>query len=400
MSAIRLFANFTFIRKAIPIILGLVFVALITSCTHQKATDLKRPKQIIHLKIADTQYFKPRPDIIDVKQIYQLSELQQNKFRTFFFSDPMTSFAPHRRIFRYLQKYTQNYQFQNKTLTAQQVLTTKQGNCLSLAILTTALAKNVSVKTGYQIVDSDPVYQQEGDIILASEHIQSLLYDSNSRTITHPSAERGIIVDYFPTRGTRVRRRVSESEFSALFYRNLAADAIIHKHYSSAYWLLIETFKLNPLDEHAVNMMALVHEKKGLKKNADSIYRQGIKHANHKLDLLRNYSLFLHKEHRYKDAKEIEKQLAKVNVVNPFDWINLGNTAYSQTHYRESKRYYLKAVKMAPYIHQAYLGIAKSQYQLGHFGAAKKSLILAKNNALDEKTKNYYQAKLNSLTKK
>jgi len=146
-------------------------------------------------------------------------------------------------------------------------------------------------------------------------------------------------------------------------------------------------------------MMALVHEKKGLKKNADKIYRQGIKYAQHKLDLLRNYSLFLKKEHRYRDAKNIEKQLAKINVVNPFDWVNLGNTAYSQKKYRESRRYYLKAIKIAPYVHQAYLGIAKSEFKLGNFKAAKKSLLLAKNNTVDDKIKGYYQAKLNSLAK-
>ncbi|MDQ7048117.1 MAG: hypothetical protein Q9M92_00705 [Enterobacterales bacterium] len=392
------------IVQATKSLVALVSMVFLFACASQDKAVSTESYRVIRLQIADSRYFGARPIIIRGDDVYKLSKQQLIDFKQFYSSKQNTHVKPYRRIFKYLQAYTKNYRFQNKTLTAQQTLARFEGNCLSLAILTTALAKSVSVKTGYQIVDSDPVYQEEGGIILASEHIQSLLYDydvndDNAESHKTKQIERGIVVDYFPIKGFRVRRRVTDNEFLALYYRNLAADAIIHRKYNKAYWLLIETFNYNSIDEHAVNMMALVHDKKGLNKNADKIYRQGIRYAQHKLDLLRNYSLFLKKEHRFSDAKKVQRQLAKINVVNPFDWINLGNTAYSQKKYRESRRYYLKAIKIAPYVHQAYLGIAKSEFMLGDLKAAKKSLLLAKTNTIDDDIKGYYQAKLNSLSK-
>ncbi len=378
-------------------LLGIAFLTFISSCATNNDSRINKPSKVIRLQIADAHFFSPRPKIISVDKIYQLSEQQHSEFRHYFNSKSNQKSKPHRRVFNYLKNYTQKYQFKDRTLTAKETLDTFQGNCLSLAILTTALAKSVAIETGYQIVDSLPVYQQEGDIILASEHIQSLLFDPQVEKADENNSVKGIIVDYFPSKGDRVKRRVTESEFSALYYRNLAADAIVNKDYNLAYWLLIETFRYNPADEHAVNMMALVHEKKGFRKNAESIYKQGIKYANHKLDLLRNYSLFLKKDRRFREAKQVERQLAKIKVDNPFDWIKLGHTAYTQRQYKESRRYFQKAANMAPYIHQAYLGIAKSEYKLGNYRAARRVLALAIRNTDDDETKNYYQAKLNGL---
>jgi len=215
--------------------LVLTSVIFLLSCTKQNLSSNTQNHKIIRLQIADSRFFGPRPKIIRKKSIYSLSAKQQTEFKHYYSSESLSSVKPYRRIFKYLQLYTKKYRFQNKTLTAEKTLANYEGNCLSLAILTTALAKTVSVKTGYQIVDSVPVYQEEGGIILASEHIQSLLYDTNLNNTNNKQIEKGIVVDYFPTRGTRVRKQVSENEFSALYYRNLAADAIVNRNYNAAY---------------------------------------------------------------------------------------------------------------------------------------------------------------------
>ena len=85
--------------------------------------------------------------------------------------------------------------------------------------------------------------------------------------------------------------------------------------------------------------------------------------------------------------------------VNPFDWISLGHTAFSERKFSEAKRYYNKALKIAPYLHQGHMGVAKSEFKLGNINASKKSMLLAKKNAFELKLQDLYQTKLNALAK-
>jgi len=378
------------------------FIFNFSACSQhqlQQKTSITSPQPVVPFSVKNQ--FGPRPSLINTSNIYQLSDSQKQKFIEYFESPAVSWLKPNKRIYKYLQRYVENYNFLNQTLTAEQSLSQSQGNCLSLAILTTALANTAGVETGYQLVQSAPVYQKEGNIILSSQHIRSLLFEPQPELETGQISlgQKGLIVDYFPSKASHIRRQVNSQEFSAMYYRNKAADAIIDKNYDLAYWLLRETLKYIPNDENSINMMAVVHENKGLSKQAELLYRHGIKYAQNKLDLLRNYQIFLKKEHRLNDAKKIKSQLNSMNVINPFDWVDLGHTAFEQKKYSEARRYYKRAVRAAPYLHQALMGVAKSEFKLGNLRAAKIALNAAKENAFDAKTKSLYSAKMVMLRK-
>ncbi len=351
--------------------------------------------------LAKHELFGTPPQLTSVDDIFALTESQLSDFKQFFDAYQNRSIPPNKRVYKYLQRYVKNYNYFNKTLTARQSLEQAQGNCLSLAILTTALSKVANIDTAYQLVESAPIYQKEGGIIISSQHVRSLLYEPK---IPLPEgkiqyARAGVIIDYFPTAGSHIKRTVLEPEFHAMYYRNSAADDIINEDYDRAYWQLKKALDLFPTDEHAINMMAVVHEKKGLSQYADKLYRYGLKYSTEKLDLLRNYHQFLRKEKRFAEAKNIKTKLATMKVVNPFDWVNLGHTAFVQNKFSEAKRYYKKALKIAPYLHQGHLGVAKAEFRLGNINASKKALALAKKHAFDVKTRNLYERKMAVLSK-
>jgi len=394
--------------KHSPLFLLSIFLPtllLINACSLQKRAPTAAQSAIQPLVPYETgEKFGIRPSFPTPEQVFKLSQQQINEFSAYYLSPSLQQTSSNRRIFQYLKEYEKSYRYSGKTLTAEQSLIQTEGNCLSLAILTTALAKSVGVDTGYQLVDSQPVYQKEEDIILSAQHIRSLLFEpkkSPKQQFNRGQLELGrntLIVDYFPTQNSRIRKNISESEFVAMYYKNIAADAIINRLYDDAYWLIRESFHHSPMDEQSINMMALVHEKKGFKRLAEKLYLFGLKYAENKLDLLRNYYIFLKSQHRRIDAQRIKIQLATIEVPNPFDWINLGNTSFAQNKYREAKRYYKKAAKQAPYLHQAHFGIAKSDFKMGNIRRAKASMKLAKEKAIDQNTKSLYQKKLDALS--
>ncbi|MBV1910639.1 MAG: hypothetical protein KUG78_15155, partial [Kangiellaceae bacterium] len=249
---------------------------LISACSSTPISVIKPPIPPVPYLSGDV--FGSRPQLYHIEQVFQLNSDQLADFKAFYSSHTNRHVRPNKRIYKYLLKFVKNYNYFNKTFTAEESLTRAQGNCLSLAILTTALAKVVGVETGYQLVDSAPIYQKEGNIVISSQHVRSLLFEP--RQVENEEyflmSRAGIVIDYFPSKNSRIRRKVEEPEFYAMYYRNSAADALIKHDLNRAYWLLREALALHPSDEHATNMMALVHQDKGLSKSAEKIYRHGL----------------------------------------------------------------------------------------------------------------------------
>jgi len=375
----------------------ILLTTVLLSCVNQPAQ--LQSNNIIRIPFAPHNKFLPQPIIIKAEKILSLSDEHKLKLDDYFNKKENRSLLPNKRISQYLRNYVGNYFYFNQTLTASESLERSQGNCLSLAILTTAFARHLGVDIGYQLVDSTPVYQEENGIVLSSEHVRSLLYApkaevQNGLFFFNRSA---IAIDYFPERNIRVRRQVNKNEFIAMYYRNTAAEAIIQKDNVLAYWLLRKALDFNPTDHHALNMLALVHEYHGLKNHAEALFKYGIKKSKNNLNLLRNYKIFLQREKRFKDANKIARQLASYKTKNPFDWVKLGNNSLAQGNYTEAKGYFKRAIKMAPYVHQAYFGIAKSEYILGNHKAARSALEKAKENSFKLKNKIMYQSKLSAL---
>lgn len=106
-----------------------------------------------------------------------MTEQQQQSFLQFFQAKIDNGYIPHEVISDYLGSALSNFTNYGKTYTAQKAMLENSGNCMSLAILTTALSRLVNVEMDYRKMHSLPVYEKHGNVILSSSHVQSLLYD-------------------------------------------------------------------------------------------------------------------------------------------------------------------------------------------------------------------------------
>ncbi len=100
---------------------------------------------------------------------------------------------------------------------------------MSLAVLTTAYAKLLGLEFSYRKVNTLPIYEKKNNLILSSSHVQTIIYDDEF------VVEKGafyfsrpeVVIDYFPDPNNRVSEYFAEPEFNSMYYRNLAADALI-----------------------------------------------------------------------------------------------------------------------------------------------------------------------------
>ena len=347
----------------------------------------------------DTDLFGKPPAVISVAEIHELSAEQRRAFQRYFDDSRNRDKTPHRRVADYLQSVTQGFHYRGETYTASEALEHSAGNCLALAILTTGLARLANVEIEYQLVDSAPVFESRANHIRRSLHVRSLLIDpaweppEGHFVLSRP----GINIDYFPSTLMRFIRNIDESEYFAMYYRNIAADAIEEQDLGQAYWLLMESLDLSPASPESLNMLAIVFDRAGDKRKSEEIYRYGIQYADRRVSLLRNYGIFLRREGRVAEAEEIDAMLAEQNDPNPFDWIYAGLEAYNDGEFRKAIDLFGKSVQLAPYLHEGHFGLAKAYYQLGNLTRAKHELEQAMSNAEAATTRELYEVKLAAL---
>jgi Tfp pilus assembly protein PilF len=349
----------------------------------------------------DQSAFGEAKQPIEIKEIFALSRSQRGHFYRVINSPQFAKMSKNQKVYRYLERHLKRFNFYSDTLTARQSLDSNYGNCLSLAILTKALADLAGVRVSYELVTTTPVFQREEDIILSSQHVRTLLYEQShsDRSGFYVWGRTGIIVDYFPSRGSRRLRSVDENEFIAMFYRNKAAEFMIKKDLANAYAYIQKAIQLVPLDPQALNILAVLHSHIGREDKAEEIYQYALQYSKETLEILSNYHAYLRRQGRDDEAKQLEPKIAKYENPNPYVWVDLGNRAYANQDYYQAIRFYRKATKMADYIHEPYLGMSRSYFQLGEYGIAKRMLKRAIERAHKQTTRSIYQQKYEMLKK-
>ncbi len=389
-NAIMLIMRYIFIALSV-LISGCASVGVITPVTIIKEYKPNRP-------IADELFSSPAK-VETQHQIYSLSVQQKEDFLSKYESVGYQKYRPNERIYKYLRKRLENFNFYSDTSVAKETLAANQGNCLSLAILTKTLADIAKVDIGYQLVETPALYQKESGILLGSQHIRTVLYNPKKELAKgyYVLMRGSVTVDYFPSSGTRTLRKVNQDEFFAMYYRNRAAEAIVEGDVERAYWLTLEALKVNKDDAQAINMMAIIHAKLNHNKKAEEFYRYGLQFGIEKFELLSNYHNFLKKLKREDEALAIVEELQKYDDPNPFKWIQLADNAFEKKEYHSSLRLYKKAASMADYLHQPFAGIAKTHYILGNKSSALRAFKKAIENSHQEKMAALYQAKYDLL---
>jgi Tfp pilus assembly protein PilF len=345
--------------------------------------------------------FGSRPVIAEPDSVQRLTPEQEQDFLTWFNLPENQAVRPHMRLSSYLFESTRTLEYENRTYTAAQTLELNSGNCMSLAVLTTALARLAGLKVNYQLVDSSPVFGLTGSLVSKEVHVKTVVFNRQESEISLDSIgfhfpER-VVIDYFVSERRRFVSNISTDAFNAMYYLNIAGAALEEKDYNEAYWHVREALEHNPLDPTAWNIMAVIYRRAGELAKAEEIYLFAMEHAEDKLTLMKNYRQLLVSQARMAEAAAIESRLESMEDPSPFHWYALARNSYDTQDYEAAIRYFDRALMIAPYLHEAWLGKAQSFYQLDSRSETERALKMAIENADRMSTRSLYQAKLMAL---
>lgn len=334
-----------------------------------------------------------------LQDIFSLSVTQQAEFLAFYNAPEQQSVAGHDRIYRFLENKLAGFDYQGQNYTAAEAYARNSGNCISLAVLTKALADLVGVEHEFQSIVSAPLYSIESDLMLSSDHVRTILYDPQfvPEEGWYYLIKPAIIIDYLPAAGSIRGPRISQQTFIAMFYRNLAADAVLAQQYDQALALLRTALHYAPTYGAVINLTAVLHRRMDDVQVAEQFYQYGLDIADRKATLYGNYALLKQSEGDPEAAQQLFQAMAALNERDPYLWYSLGKTASQHRHYGEAVIYFEKAVEQAPYLHQLQFDLALAYFRNNQYVRAHQALTQAAALSPVKGKQQRYQAKLDAL---
>ena len=286
--------------------------------------------------------------------------------------------------------------FRDDTFTASEAMSNESGNCLSLAILTTALADLVGIPVSYQMVNTAPVYTRHNNVMTLSSHVRTELHDpdfTKKKGFLYILTPK-VIIDYFPQRGNVVGRDVSKEDFVSMYYQNVAGDAFVNKQLDLAYSYLNEASLLSANNTSTLNTLAVLYKHAGHEKQAERIYQYALDLNANSLNLVNNYIILLEQQQRLEEAEKWRSKIDIFEDENPYRWYDIANRHFEEGNFHQALKYYKRAVDIAPYLHEGHFHLAKTYHQLGRIQQSEKAIKEALDMSYLPKDRHLYQAKM------
>ena len=119
----------------------------------------------------------------------------------------------------------------------------KRGDCLSLAILTYAAARELRMTAQIQEVDVPVLYDRRGDLDFVNRHV-NVRFHRPSRVLDQGWAEpHDVVVDFEPEFGSKkVGRSLDEPGILARYFNNIATEYLADGRKSRYCWRLYHRF--------------------------------------------------------------------------------------------------------------------------------------------------------------
>lgn len=334
----------------------------------------------------------------DTMTLFALTKEQQAEFLNFYHSEAQKHKAPDKRLSSFIKRRYANFDYYGKTLKATVSLQGETGNCLSLAILTTAYARLVEVEVDYQLVYSVPIYELVDDTLYVSSHIRSKVssppeHDKSTGRINFSHS----YIDYFPSPYRQRGQYISEQHFISMFYQNVAAELLKENNDDTALSYIVKSLQIAPDNVEALNTLAVLHRRKQDFVTAEKLYRFILEHYPVSLNAMINFRDMLSMQGRNQEANTLDKTISQINDPNPYEWIFLADEAIRKNQFTRAQRYLEQAQHLAPYLDEIYFRYAHIDYRRGRIASVHQHLLRAHQYARSIDRIQLYKAKLGAL---
>jgi Tfp pilus assembly protein PilF len=267
----------------------------------------------------------------------------------------------------------------SKTRDAAEAFEARAGNCLSLAVMTAAFAREMGLAIQYREVLSDPLWMQDRDFVVYAGHVNLTLgrRDMTVKVINGHNSE--LIVDFLPRQqllGQRARV-VSEARIVAMYHNNRAAELIVAHDWRSAYWHARDAIMADPTYAAPYNALGVIYQRRNQPALAEAAFRETLRLEADNTRALANLAALLEETGRSTEAQVVAAELKRVQPEPPFHHFRLAKAALARGEYSQARDGFQEALRRNGQYAEIHLGLAAAYLGLGEVKRAKSELETA-----------------------
>jgi tetratricopeptide (TPR) repeat protein len=344
--------------------------------------------------------FSPAPNGIGVTEIFAMSDAMR-KYLAADIAPQMRAegrlpglidalYGPHQLKLDYDASMTRN---------AAQAFEARKGNCLSLAIMTAAFAKELNLRPTYQTVDVGPLWSRKGEFAFLNGHVNLVLHERMVDAIGRSDSSSDLTVDFIPGEdAARHRRReIDEATIVAMFMNNRAAEALEMGDINSANWWARTAIVQKPDFAAPLNTLGLVYLHHGELAMAERVLLSLVERDKSDGQAMSNLALVYDHEGRTNDAKTLRERLAALEPYPPYYYFFLGTAAMERGDFTSARSLFAREVERAAYSGEFHFWLGIANFKLGNVVEAQHQIAIAMENSTSGDEHAIYEAKLQRL---
>ncbi|MGK5064223.1 tetratricopeptide repeat protein [Janthinobacterium sp. LB3P112] len=285
------------------------------------------------------------------------------------------------------------------TRTAAQAFDARSGNCLSLVLMTAALAKEMGLAVRYQSVLGENSWSRSGDMYFVAGHVNLVLGRKLAQNSDSYDADAELLIDFLPAQdltGQRTRT-VSEATILAMYLNNRAAETMASGELDQAYWYARAAILQDPTFVGAFNTLGIIQLRHGDIEPARRTLAYALERSPSNTVLLSNLAQALDGLGRADEAQLLRRKLLALQPEPPFHFFKLGQRAMDAADYQEAARLFKREIARDPYYHEFHFWLAQAYARMGQLAQAGRQLELAMDNSTTRSDHGLYAAKLQRL---
>jgi len=373
--------------------LCILLMALSAAACNTAPPATQRPAQaLLH-----DESFTPPAQPIDVREVFALNDAMRSYLRQNI--KGVATYAHNRADWLVQSLYTRGelkIEYDAAaTRNAAQAFDARAGNCLSLVVMTAALAKELGLQVEYNSAYTEETWSRNGSLLLRSGHINITL---GRRMVDRRRGEdsRSWTIDFLPAgelQGLRVRQ-LDEATVVAMFMNNRAAEALARDAVNEAYWWAREGLLADPGFSGVINTLGVIYQRSGHAAAAEQVFGELLSRQPAHTQAMHNLALLLEQQGRPEEARPLRTRLAVLEPEPPYHWFVQGQQALQRGDARAARDFFAREVARADYSGEFHYWLAVALYQLGETAAAQQHLERAQALSTSRDERDLYAAKL------
>ena len=285
------------------------------------------------------------------------------------------------------------------TRNAAETFDDRAGNCLSLVIMTAALARELGMTVQFQSVFVDESWSRSGDLYFTVGHVNLIVGKRHHDIKSKIDDNVMITIDFNQPQENKRHHTwaIKEQTVIAMYMNNRGAEALARGQPNDAYWWVREAIRQDPDFLSAYNTLGVIYRRNGNTAEAEQALRYTLAREPANILFMSNLAMVLTDEGRINDAKALMDQVEKKRPFAPFHFFNLGTEAMQAGDFKTARDMFTRELARDPYNHEFHFWLAAALTRLGDLPLAKRHLGIAMEFSTTRRERDIYAAKLDRI---